>query len=200
MATELWSRKTRISLIERARGGDADELASLYAPLVYRLARRGGLDEESAKDVAQDAMIAVVRAVESRQYDPERASFRGFIRKIVSNKSVDWLRERKAPTVEDLGQILDPDYLDPARVVEKAFDLEWKNNLLEAALMRARHELSMTTYQSFQLVEVEGMSIADAARELGLRQNAVSQNKRRVMLRLRMYLRDLERDVDESET
>jgi RNA polymerase sigma-70 factor (ECF subfamily) len=59
---------TRHSLILRLRDpADADawhEFVTLYEPLVYRLARRKGLQDADARDVCQEVFRAVARAAE----------------------------------------------------------------------------------------------------------------------------------------
>jgi RNA polymerase sigma-70 factor (ECF subfamily) len=48
----------------------------MYAPLVHRYARRHGLQDADAADLAQDVMIQVARALRSFEYRPERGRFR----------------------------------------------------------------------------------------------------------------------------
>jgi len=61
--------ETRASLILRLPdAADArawDDFIGVYAPLVYRLARRHGLQPADADDVVQDVLAAVARSVES---------------------------------------------------------------------------------------------------------------------------------------
>ena len=60
--------ETRDSLLARI-GGPRDEEAwrefvTIYRPVVYRLARRRGLQHEDAEDLAQQVMISVRRAID----------------------------------------------------------------------------------------------------------------------------------------
>ena len=61
--------ETRASLILRLPdAADArawDEFAAVYAPLVYRLARRHGLQPADADDLVQEVLRAVARSVEA---------------------------------------------------------------------------------------------------------------------------------------
>jgi RNA polymerase sigma-70 factor, ECF subfamily len=54
--------ETSESLIQRARGGSNQsawsELVAVYQPVVYRMARRGGLSHESAEDVIQAVFLS----------------------------------------------------------------------------------------------------------------------------------------------
>ena len=74
---------TRPSLLVRIRDArDAEawrEFVRLYSPLVYRFARRKGLQDADAADVTQDVMRAVMSSVRRLDYDPDRGSFRGWL-------------------------------------------------------------------------------------------------------------------------
>ena len=68
------SPTTRLTLLVRLRdAGDAAawaEFVDLYAPLLYGLARRHGLQDADAADLTQDVLRAVVSAVPRLDYDP----------------------------------------------------------------------------------------------------------------------------------
>jgi RNA polymerase sigma factor (sigma-70 family) len=86
------------SLIDRARAGDLaafEQLAERYLPEAYRLAlAMVGPDE--ARDVAQDAMVAVWQTL-PRLRDPAR--FESWLRSIVMNRARNVLRsQRRHPT------------------------------------------------------------------------------------------------------
>src|SRR5262249_62174760 len=72
---------TRPSLLARLRDpGDERawrEFAAIYAPLVYRLARRKGLQDADAADLTQDVFRAVAAALLRGGYDPGKGPFRG---------------------------------------------------------------------------------------------------------------------------
>ena len=67
---------TRASLI--ARLSDADdveawqEFVQIYVPLLYRLARRKGLQHADAEETAQEVLISVSRAVHRWELDVSR--------------------------------------------------------------------------------------------------------------------------------
>src|ERR1700722_11074396 len=89
---------TRVSLLVRL-GDPQDEAAwsqfvDLYAPLVYGYARKQGLQDADAADLAQDVLLAVAGAVGRLEYDPERGSFRSWLFTIVRRKLSN---RRRAP-------------------------------------------------------------------------------------------------------
>ena len=81
------SPATRRSLIVKLRD-PADsaawgEFVAIYEPLIYRLARRKGLQDADARDVCQEVFQAVARAID--RWEPDRGSFRGWLSRIAQS-------------------------------------------------------------------------------------------------------------------
>jgi RNA polymerase sigma-70 factor, ECF subfamily len=82
------------SLIRQARAGSADAVESLvrrHWDGAHRAAYLIVHDAAAAEDIAQEAMLAAVRAIDS--FD-RRRPFRPWLHRIVVNRSLDWLRAR----------------------------------------------------------------------------------------------------------
>src|SRR5438094_7280967 len=92
---------TRPSLLLRVRDPrDKDawrEFVELYGPLVYRFARKRGLQDADAADLTQIVFQAVVPAIQRLDYDPRRGSFRGWLFAVVRNQLHNFLH-RQGPT------------------------------------------------------------------------------------------------------
>lgn len=180
---------TRLSVLERARAGDAGEFAHLYAPLAFAMARKVGLEQNDAEDVMQQTMLELLRLLQTFQYDRQRGSFKGLIKKIVRARAYDHLRKRRATAGDEA--------LDGTRAedpFEKSFEREWQKALLVAALDRVRTEVKPTTFQSFQLTELSGWPVQRTAEMLGLTANQVSQNRHRVFERIQRHVQELSND------
>lgn len=82
------------SLIGEARAGSADAVESLvrrHWDGAHRAAFLIVRDAAAAEDIAQEAMLAAVRAIDG--FD-RRRPFRPWLHRIVVNRSLDWLRAR----------------------------------------------------------------------------------------------------------
>src|SRR6266487_6823085 len=93
------SPHTRPSLLVRIRDAADREawrqFVELYAPLVYRFARRRGLQDADAADLAQDVLHAVARSSGRLEYDPRRGTFRGWLFTVARNKLHTFLKRQQ---------------------------------------------------------------------------------------------------------
>lgn len=177
---------TRSSLLQRARQGDSDEFVAVYAPLAYAMARKRGLDQDSADDVVQAVMLKLLERLPSFEYDRSRGSFKGYVKTIVGNTIIDQARRAKArPTVSD--EVLESVPVEDEGFAQ-LFDREWIKTHLLAALDKVRKEVRVSTFLAFQMTVLREMSVPEVAEALDLSNNQVSQYKRRVLQRLRAHL------------
>ena len=69
------------------------EFAAIYRPLVYRMARRRGLQDSDAQDLAQRVLLSVASAIIDWEADPRRARFRRWLARapVVRLTTATWL-------------------------------------------------------------------------------------------------------------
>jgi RNA polymerase sigma-70 factor (ECF subfamily) len=159
----------------------------LYGPLVYRWTRRAGLQHADIVDVVQEVFRGV--AVSIDRYDRDQGTgFRGWLWGITRNKLRDFQRRRATRPIATGGTdamrqlaaaadgALDDDEPDP----ETSGQL-----LLHRALDLIRAEVEPHTWQAFWRLAVEGHSVAEIGRDLGMTAKAVRQAKYRLLRRLR---------------
>jgi RNA polymerase sigma-70 factor (ECF subfamily) len=188
---------TRYALLARLRApGDQAawaEFVALYEPLVYRLARRRGLQDADAEDLCQEVFRAVAGAV--GRWDPAGGSFRGWLLRVARNLLVNLLaRQRRHPrgSGDSAVQALLAERPGPDPDASALFDAEYARRLFEWAAEAVRGEFTRKTWEAFRLTAVEGRKAAAAAAELGMTAGAVYVARSRVLARLRAKVGQLD--------
>ena len=84
--------ETNPSLIARLQelgdGTSWAEFLRLYEPVVYRIARRRGLQEADAQDVVQQVFVSISRSIEDWHGGLNRSPFRAWLTAIARNATV----------------------------------------------------------------------------------------------------------------
>jgi RNA polymerase sigma-70 factor (ECF subfamily) len=193
------SPATRCSLIVKLRD-PADsaawsEFIAIYEPLVYRLARRKGLQDADARDLCQEVFQAVARAID--RWEPGRGSFRGWLSRVARNLIINFLTRRKyqsrgsgASSIQEMLQTQPA--VDPS--VSALFELEYERSLFRWAADEIRGEFTAATWRAFWQTALEERSPADVAAELGLSIGAVYVARSRVLARLKRRIEQREND------
>jgi RNA polymerase sigma factor (sigma-70 family) len=187
---------TRLSLLIRLRdGGDQRawaELLEIYQPLIYRLARRKGLQHADAEELTQEAFMAVAAAIDRWDPDPARGSFRGWLFRIARNMTINFLtRSRPEEMGTGFRQLIDQ---QPAPSADDAtfFGREYKREALRWAAGEIRDEFRDSTWQAFWATAVEGRDIRETAAALEISVGAVYAARSRIMARLKRKVQQLE--------
>lgn len=175
---------TRSSLLERLKNWNDnqswEEFFDLYWRLIYSHARQAGLRDAEAQEVVQDTIIAVSRRMETFKYDRRVCSFKSWLFQIVKCRISDQFRKRRrhqsrtVPLPDDEAS-LPPEAITAPRSLEPdaAWELEWEQNLREAALARVRQRVDPRTYQIFDYQEIQQHSPAETASQLQTSRNQV---------------------------
>src|SRR4051812_36237528 len=82
------SRSTHRSLLIRIRSDSParevawQEFHDRYAPMIVAFARRMGARDAEVDDLVQDVMLAFYGIASTFEYDPNKGTFRAFLRKV----------------------------------------------------------------------------------------------------------------------
>ena len=190
--------RTRSSLLLRIRdAGDRaawDEFVALYAPLVYRFARRRGLQDADAADVSQQVLQAVAGSVVRLDYDPGRGSFRGWLLTVTRNTLINAMKQKGRQPVAT-GETSFLQRLDtqpaPSDSEEEVWEQEYQRSRLARAAEMVRPRFEETTWQAFWRTAVDGEGPRSVAESLGLSVGAVHIAKSRVIARLKQALQEI---------
>lgn len=191
---------TRASLILRLpRATDADawrEFVDIYEPFIYRFARRNGFQDADARELVQNVLVAVVKAVGRWQAEPHRARFHTWLFTIARNQLLDSLaRKRRNPVRSGSTSVSDmlDQFAAPDDVAEQLAG-EHRRTLFRWAAARIKRTVREATWQAFWLTTVEQRPIEETAQTLGLTVGAVYLARSRVLARLREEVRLLENE------
>jgi RNA polymerase sigma-70 factor (ECF subfamily) len=197
--------ETRYSLIARlGRAEDEEawsEFLALYRPLVYRIARRRGLQHADAEDLAQHVFSAIARAVRTFRPDPERGRFRSWLARIAQNATINALSRRPRDAAVGGSTVFDllNQQLGHSGCPRDVLELELRRSLFRRAAERIRHEFRDATWKAFWLTAVEGQEIAAAASELGISVGSVYAARSRIIYRLRREIEAHQNEFQDSE-
>jgi RNA polymerase sigma-70 factor (ECF subfamily) len=152
---------TRATLIQRLKNWQDQvswqEFFDTYWKLIYGLARKLGLSEEDAQDVVQETMISVANRMPNFKYNPEVGSFKSWLRRLIRSRVSDHLRRRGSGTVplliesdsSDESLMLKETPDNHQQSIDQFYELEWRKNLLDAAVTRVKRKLDPQKYQIF---------------------------------------------------
>lgn len=190
--------ETSPSLLERlrARPDEASwqQLVDLYRPMLYAWLRRYALQASDADDLVGEVLATIVRELPQFRYEPERGSFRGWLRTILVNRLRGYWRARQGQAVatgdSDFGSMLEQ-LADPHSDLTRRWNQEHDRHLAGQFLERIQPDFEATTWRAFSRVVLEGAPPRTVAAELGVSVNAVFIAKSRVLQRLRQELRGL---------
>jgi RNA polymerase sigma-70 factor (ECF subfamily) len=189
---------TRPSLLLRLRDpADREawrQFVDVYAPLIYRFARKRGLQDADAADLTQVVLQTLTGCLAGLEYDPHRGTFRGWLFGVVRNQLHKWLARQKRSLSGTAAQALLEN--QPARETDEValWEQEYHRQLFVRAADLVRADVEDSSWQAFWQTAVEGHSARQVAPALGMSVGAVYTAKSRVLDRIRREIRRLQED------
>jgi RNA polymerase sigma factor (sigma-70 family) len=185
---------TRSSLLERLKDLEDQEgwndFFYTYWRLIYNVARKARMSDSEAMDVVQDTMISVAKDIGGFVYNREKGTFRGWLSTLTRRRVADFFRRQKrqlprreaAATagVDEEAIVLENLMDQNSPELERIWNEEWENSLIETALGRLRSQVSQRNLQIFHSHVIQGWSVVKTCRELGVNPGAVYLAKHRV--------------------
>lgn len=152
-------------LVERALDGDVHSfeiLARRYALLMRTYANRLLGTNSEAEDVVQEALVVAWTTLDTLA---EPAKAKSWLMRIVSHKSIDLVRKRKASTDLDSLEIAAPERDSPERQALAGSQM--------SALSEALDKLPQTQRRCWTMREIGENSYEEIAEQLGMTSTAV---------------------------
>ena len=180
------------ALVDALRGSEptaAERLVARYGDLAYRVALRITSNAEDAEEVVQDAILSVVRKIDTFRGE---SAFRSWFYRIVSNAAYG--RRRPKALIEiPLDEVL-PAFDENGR--HAGLFRDWSSRVDDPAVQKqlrdvltsAIDELPLHYRAAIVLRDVEGLSTAEVAEVLGIPIPTVKTRAHRARLLLRKRL------------
>jgi RNA polymerase sigma-70 factor, ECF subfamily len=183
--------ETSESLLLKLR--DAEDAAAwerfvaVYRPAVYRLARRRGLQNADAEDLAQQVMGSVSRAIGNWRKDSARGSFRSWLFRVARNACVNAVTRGPHDAARGGTSVEEQLQQWPAQedAIERLIEDEHQRAVFRWAAEEVQAEFQEATWLAFRLTTIDGFSVEQAAEELGKSVGSVYASRSRVMRRLK---------------
>lgn len=181
------------TLVKKTLKGDLEAFNSLvlvHQDAAYTLAFRILGNSAAAEDITQDAFLSAYRKLDSFIY----GSFKAWLLRIVTNACYDELRRQKRrpttelyPTNENNIEVDTPYWLeDPGKTPEE----EIMQSELSAVIQKSLDSLQVNFRTVVVLVDILGMSYAQAAEVTGVPVGTIKSRLRRARLGLINHLRE----------
>jgi RNA polymerase sigma-70 factor (ECF subfamily) len=185
-------------LLGRLRRDPANEAAwgefvDHYGAKIYEWCRSWRLQEADAQDVTQNVLLKLAEKMKEFTYDPAR-SFRAWLKTITHHAWSDFLRARQRPGLGS-GDSHVADLLQNTEAradLDQRLEKEYDRELLEEAIVRVRLRVAPQTWQAFRLTALDGLSGAEAARQVPMQVAQVFVARRRVQKMLKEEIARLE--------
>ena len=189
--------ETRASLLLRIRDPndrDAwDQFASLYRPVIFRLARHRGMQVADAEDLTQQVLVSVSQAIDQFTPDAKRATFRTWLQTIARHAIINALTRRvpdQATGGTDMLMLLHEQPLQDD--VTETLSLEYRREIFVVAASQIRDAFQPDTWRAFWDTVVLGKSVQEVAKSMDRSSGSVYTARSRVMSRLKQKVLELD--------
>lgn len=187
MKFEIYRAKDQV-WIEGCKKGDSTaqrKVFDCYSGKMYAICCRYVKDKMDAEDVLVLAFAKVFDCI--HQFKSE-GSFEGWVRRIVVNESLTWLRKRKIMEVE-------------TDIEEADLEMDFQflgDQLEEEELLKMINELPPGYRAVFNLFAIEGYSHKEIADQLGIKENTSKSQLNRARIHLQKQLKSIQQELDQT--
>lgn len=182
--------ETDHSLIDRAKdttdGASWLEFMEIYQPVVYRLARRRGMQDADSQDVVQQVFASIARSLAGWTASDDQPPFRAWLTTIARNAITTALTRRRpdqgsgsSSVADALGKLPSEQQTDAELIVEA------RREIVRWAAEQIRTEFTEFTWDIFWKTAMQGVSVAEVAKVSGRSIGAIYVARHRVLARLK---------------
>ncbi len=197
--------RTSKTLLEKLRMPEDQrawkQFLGLYTPMIQAWGRRFGLQNDDVEELTSRLLVKLVEALPRFKYDPEKGSFRGWLKTVTQRELATIARERKrgprhvgggkdtlydllrehADAVDDLVNSLHDQSEGMLRSIQDAVK----------EVQGACQGDEQKSWDMFQRIFLEGQEIEPVAREFGLSYHAAAMRVQRIKKKIRARAMEL---------
>ncbi|HEX3624006.1 MAG TPA: sigma-70 family RNA polymerase sigma factor [Verrucomicrobiae bacterium] len=198
---------TRESLLGRLKNWKDDkswrEFFGIYRKLIFSMAVKSGLSGQEAEEVVQETLISVAKTIPDFEYNPGRCSFKSWLRHLAQRRIADYFRKRARertvgfPQVDETAQTPAAERVPDANAadLDAVWEEEWHTELLNAAIVQVKNQVSAEQYQMFDFYVLKKMPVAKVAKALSVSATQIYLAKHRITRLLKKEIARLEKKM-----
>lgn len=189
---------TRYSLIARVQSPENreawEDFVLAYRPVIYRMARRRGLQDADAQDLTQAVLMRIAGAIDRWEPTDSGVRFRHWLSRVAKNAIINAIT--RSPQDAAAGGTAAQDLLAQQTEPDSDLEAELARERMREQYLRAaavvRNDVNPETWLAFELSVIEGESCEKVSQLIGKSVGTVYAARSRVMRRLRDEVQQLE--------
>jgi len=195
--------ETNQSLIARVKdsadAGSWAEFLGIYQPVLFRMARRRGLQDADAHDVTQQVFLSISRSIENWTADNDQPPFRAWLTTVAKNAITKALTRRPRDLAAGSTSVIELLHSHPEPQATTAeLQLEARREIVRWAAEQIRSEFSAETWNVFWQTAIEGRPVVEVAKKSGRSAGAIYVSRFRVTARLKQKISEISEHWDLS--
>ena len=190
--------ETRSTLLAQVRSPDNreawEQFVMLYRPVIYRLARKRGMQDADAQDLAQDVLMRVAGAIDRWERTDPTTRFRHWLRRVAKNAIFTALTRSPKDAAAggtDIQKLLS-EQPEIVTDIEPELALERLREQYHRAAAIVQTDVTAETWRAFELSVIGGKPCDEVAALIGKPIGTVYAARSRVMRRIRDQVQRLE--------
>ncbi|MFO1043337.1 MAG: sigma-70 family RNA polymerase sigma factor [Planctomycetaceae bacterium] len=193
---------TSHSLIARVKdltdGAAWTEFLAIYRPVVYRMARRRGLQDADSQDLIQRVFLAISQAIDGWEPGPDRPPFRAWFVTVTRNaitKALCRLPVDRGAGSSSVMSLLAGEHVEDPKTTDELL-IESRREALRWASDQVRPEFNDLTWRLFWETSIQGRSVAEVVATFGCSPGTVYTARFRVTRRLKEKVQEVSQQWD----
>jgi RNA polymerase sigma-70 factor (ECF subfamily) len=176
-----------------------ERLVDRFRRPIMSFVREVGVASADCEDVAQGTLLAFAEGIRAGKYDRTRGRLSRWLFGLAYYQALRRRRKDAHDPPAPNGERSDGAGAEPESAVAHVWDRVWERFILDKGIEQARREFAPEIFRAFELVVLEDLPPAEAARSLGTSVKSVYNAKHRVLKRVRELIAEVE-DLGEDES